>query len=204
MGVSSARSVELVVQWDGVLRVGHLAPITWDDYLAVRRCGLEESRRLVRDLQCRLSDFIHKVVVHRRDVVTAAWRSWLQEDRLIHPCKWLRPDLVPSATFLQCQAHLTPGGSLVLADPARIGEEFRKAWLPYFCRSGQRETSLEEFNDEVESWLPLLPEVSLPDLTGEMLADVVRRKGASAGSLDGWGLERARGSACCLGLGQVE
>ena len=42
--------------------------------------------------------------------------------------------------------HLTPGGSRVLADPARIDEEFRKAWLPYFCRSGQRDTSLEEFN----------------------------------------------------------
>ena len=36
-------------------------------------------------------------------------------------------------------------------------------------------------------WLPLLPEVSLPRLTGQMLADVVRRKGATAGSLDGWG-----------------
>ena len=75
----------------------------------------------------------------------------------------------------------------MLADPARIDEEFRKAWLPYFCRSGQRETSLEEFNEEVEEWLPLLPEVSLPRLTGQMLADVVQRKSATAGSLDGWG-----------------
>ena len=65
--------------------------------------------------------------------------------------------------------------------------EFRKAWLPYFCRSGQREASLEEFDEEVEEWLPLLPEVSLPCLTGQMLADVVQRKGATAGSLDGWG-----------------
>ena len=56
-----------------------------------------------------------------------------------------------------------------------------------FCRSGQRETSLEEFNWEVEDWLPLLLEVSLLGLTGEMLADVVRRKGATAESLDGWG-----------------
>ena len=40
---------------------------------------------------------------------------------------------------------------------------------------------------EVEVWLPLLPEVDLPQLTGQMLADVVRRKGATAGSLDGWG-----------------
>ena len=40
---------------------------------------------------------------------------------------------------------------------------------------------------EVEEWLPLLPEVHLPCLTGQMLADVVQRKGATVGSLDGWG-----------------
>ena len=66
----------------------------------------------------------------------------------------------------------------VLADPARIEEEFRKAWLPYFCRSGQREASLDEFDRD---------EVSLPRLTGQVLADVVQREGATAGSLDGWG-----------------
>ena len=54
--------------------------------------------------------------------------------------------------------HLSPGGSGVLSDPARIDEEFRKAWLPYFYRSGQRETSLEELTQEVESWLPFLPD----------------------------------------------
>ena len=47
--------------------------------------------------------------------------------------------------------------------------------------------SLEEFDEEVEGWLPLLPEVSLPSLIGQMLADVVWGKGATAGSLDGWG-----------------
>ena len=40
---------------------------------------------------------------------------------------------------------------------------------------------------EVEGWLPLSPEVHVPCLTGQMLADVVQRKGATAGSLDGWG-----------------
>ena len=105
---------------------------------------------------------------------------------MVHPYKWLRPDLVPPAPF-QCQLQLTPGGSGVLADLARIDEEFRKAWLPYFCRSRQRDTSLEEFDHEVEGWLPLLPEVELPWLTGQMLTDVVDRKGATASSLDGWG-----------------
>ena len=103
---------------------------------------------------------------------------------MVHPYKWLRPDLVPPALFLQCDPLITPGGSGVLTDPTRIDEEFRKAWLPYFCRSGQRETSLEEFNGEVEGWLPLLPEVSLPVLAGDMLGGT-RRKGVTAGSLCG-------------------
>ena len=43
-----------------------------------------------------------------------------------------------------------------------------------------------EFALEVDGWPPLLHEVHLPRLTGQML-EVVRRKGATAGSLDGWG-----------------
>ena len=77
-------------------------------------------------------------------------------------------------------------GSGVLSDPNQIDAEFRKTWLPLFCRSRQGETSLDEFGSEVNGWLPLLPEVHLPRLTGQMLADVVHRKGVSAGGLDGW------------------
>ena len=88
--------------------------------------------------------------------------------------------------FLQCDPLITPGVLGFLADRVRIDEELRKALLPYFCRSGQRETSLEEFTHKVEGWLPHLPEVALPRLSGEMLAEVVHRKGATAGSSDGW------------------
>ena len=62
----------------------------------------------------------------------------------------LRPDLIPPSPFLQCKPRLTPGSSGVFADPARIYEEFRKAWVPYFCRSGQRDTRLEEFDREIK------------------------------------------------------
>ena len=55
--------------------------------------------------------------------------------------------------------------------------------FPYFCHSGQRDIRLEEFNEEVEKWLLLLPGVASPRLTGQMLADVVQRKSATAGSL---------------------
>ena len=88
---------------------------------------------------------------------------------------------------MQCDPCLTAGGSGVLSDPTEIDAEFRKAWLPYFCRSGQRETSLDEFSFEVDGWLPLLPEVQHPRLTGQMLFDVVNHKSVSAGGLDGWG-----------------
>ena len=84
--------------------------------------------------------------------------------------------MVPPSPFLRCDPRLTPGGSGVLASPDRIDDEFRKVWLPYFCRSGQREASLEEFNEEV-----------VGRLTGHDLFQVVRCKTATAGSLDGWG-----------------
>ena len=87
----------------------------------------------------------------------------------------MRPDLVPPSPFLRCDP------------PDRIDEEFRKAWLPYFCRSEQKEASLEEFNEEVVGSLPMLPEVDMPPLTGDDLFQVVRCKTATAGSLDGWG-----------------
>ena len=105
-------------------------------------------------------------MINRRDEAIRVWRDWIREDPMVHSYRWLTPDLVPPAPFLQCDPRPTPGGSGVLADPARIDEEFRKAWLPYFCRSGPRETSLDEFDVEVEGWLPLLPEVTLPRLTG--------------------------------------
>ena len=115
--------------------------------------------RVVSGVHRRLSDLIHEVVVHRREEAIREWRNWLREDPLLHPNKWLRPGMVPPAPFPQCKPHLTPGGSGVLSDPARIDAEFRNAWLPYCCRSGQRDNTLEEFNEDVEGWLPLLPEL---------------------------------------------
>ena len=179
--------MELTVQWDGIIALGPMYPVTLDDLSVNRGVDIGAFFHAASDIHRRLSDFIHQVVVHRRDEAIREWRSWIRRDPLVHPYRWLRPDLVPPAPFLQCKPHLTPGGSGVLSDPARIDEEFRKVWLPYFCRSGQREASLEESDKEVEGWLPLLPEVKQPRLTGQVLADVVQRKGATAGSLDGWG-----------------
>ena len=144
-GVTLFRSVELAAQWGKILSIGPLYPMVLDGLHAVEGLGFGDFRRVVGDLHRRLSDFIHGVVVYRRDEAIRGWRNWLRENPLVHPCKWLRPDLVLPAPFLQCQPHLTLGGSGVLADAAKIDEEFRKSWLPYFCRSGQRYTNLEEF-----------------------------------------------------------
>ena len=134
-GVSLSRSVELAAQWDKVLAFGPLYPFTADDLDVVRGLGIGDFYQVVSGIHHRLSDFIHSVVVHRRDEAIRGWRNWIREDPMVQSYRWLRPDLVPPAPFLQCKPRLTPGGSGVLADPARIDEEFRKAWLPYFCRS---------------------------------------------------------------------
>ena len=154
-GISLSRSVELTSQWDRILALGPLYNVTSDDLSVNRGMGIGAFYHAASNVHRRLSDFIHAVVVHRRDEAIRVWRNWIREDPMVHPYKWLRPDLVSPAPFLQCEPHLTPGGSRVLADPAKIDEEFRKAWLPYFGHSGQREASLEEFDREVEGWLPL-------------------------------------------------
>ena len=99
-GISLARSVELIAQWDRILAIGPLHPVTIGDLDMVRGVGLGEFYRVVSDVHHRLSDFIHAIVVHRRDEAIRGWRNWLREhDPLVHPYKWLRPDLVPPAPF---------------------------------------------------------------------------------------------------------
>ena len=186
-GFTLDRSFQLTAQWSGILSAGPLHPVTTEDLLSVQEGGLGWFHEVVGDLHDNLSEFIHKVVVHRRDEAIRSWRGGLREDPLVRPYRWFRPGVVPPSSFLRCAPHLTPGGCGVLADPARIDEDFREVWLPYFCRSRRREASLEEFNEEVVGWLPLLPEIDMPPLTGDDLFQVVRRKTATAGSLDGWG-----------------
>ena len=108
MVISLARSVELAVQWDAILRVRPIHPISASDFLLARVGDLGQCQVML-GLHCRLSDFLHDVVVRRREVAFRGWRSWLREDPLVHPCKWLLPDLVPPAPFEQCDPALTPG-----------------------------------------------------------------------------------------------
>ena len=91
----------------------------------------------VRVLYDVVVDFLHKVVVYRKDVAMRGWRSWTLEDDKVHPYRWLRPDLVAFAPFLCCDPRLTVDGSGVVSDPDLIDEQFRIAWLPFFCRAGR-------------------------------------------------------------------
>ena len=84
-GVSLARSVELTVQWDGILASGPLHPVTLDDLCAVRGLGIDGFYRVVSGVHHRLSDFIHAVVVHRRDEAIRGWRNWIREDNMAYP-----------------------------------------------------------------------------------------------------------------------
>ena len=103
-GISLSRSVELTAQWDRVLAMGPLYPVTFADIDVRRGLGVGEFFRVASDIHRRHSDFIHAVVVHRRDEAIRGWRNWIREDPMVHPYRWLRPDLVPLAPFLQKKA----------------------------------------------------------------------------------------------------
>ena len=77
-GISLARSVELTAQWDRILAIGPLHPVTIGDLDMVRGVGLGEFYRVVSDVHHALSDFVHAVVVHRRDEAVRGWRNWLR------------------------------------------------------------------------------------------------------------------------------
>ena len=66
-GISLARSVELTTQWDKILAVGPCYLVTAGDLAVVVDLGVGEFHHVVAGLHRRLSDFIHSVVVHRRD-----------------------------------------------------------------------------------------------------------------------------------------
>ena len=66
-GVSLSRSVELTAQWDRILALGPLYPVILDDLSMVRCVGIGAFHHAVSNVHRRLSDFIHAVVIHRRE-----------------------------------------------------------------------------------------------------------------------------------------
>ena len=66
-GISLSRPVELTALWDGVLALGPLYLVTFDDLYFDQGLGIGAFYRAVSGVHRRLSDFLHQVVVHRRD-----------------------------------------------------------------------------------------------------------------------------------------
>ena len=113
------------------------------------------------------------------------WTRWLREDLSSRPHVWLRPDFVPPSPFLVVKDPLAES-SRILVEPHLIDAEFRKAWMPFFCRSGHPVISPDEFLDFVGHLLPQEPYLDLPRITGRDLQEVARAKESTAGGLDGW------------------
>ena len=108
-------------------------------------------------------------IVSRRDVGVRKWARWLREDLSSKPYVWLRPDFVPPSPFLVVKDPHTQS-SRILVEPHLIDAEFRKAWMPYFCRSRHPVVTTDQFLDFVGHLLPREP----------------KAKKSSAGGLDGW------------------
>ena len=83
-GVSLSRSVELTAQWDQILALGPMYLVTLDDLSLCRDLGIGAFFDAAAGIHRRLCDFIHQVVVHRRDEAIREWRNWIREDPLVH------------------------------------------------------------------------------------------------------------------------
>ena len=121
-----------------------------------------------------LHGFIKHVVVNRRVVGVRKWTHWLREDLGSKPCAWLRPDFVPPSPFLVIKDPQTQS-SRILVEPHLVDAEFRKAWMPFFCGSGQ-------FGDFVGHEADL----ELPRISGRELHGL--KSPLLAGWMDGHGM----------------
>ena len=136
-GVSLSRSVELTAQWDGILSMGPQYPVTLDDLHAVGVSGRGDFHLVVSDVHHRLSDFIHGVVVHRRDEAIREWRTWLREDPFVDPYKWLRPDLVLPAPFFSVSPIVLLMVLGFFSDPPGLMRNSERPGLPSFTVLGK-------------------------------------------------------------------
>ena len=103
-----------------------------------------------------LNGFLKQVVVSRRDFGIRNWARWLREDLGSGPYAWLRPDFVPLSPFLVVKDPQTQS-SRILVEPHLIDAEFRKARMPFFCRSGHPAVTPGQFLDFVGHLLPQEP-----------------------------------------------
>ena len=71
--------LELTAQWDLILALGPIYPVTLDDLSIGRDLGIGAFFDAAAGVHRRLCDFIHQVVVvHRRDEAVRGWRNWIK------------------------------------------------------------------------------------------------------------------------------
>ena len=185
-GFTQSRWDALVRYWDAVCRHGPCGPISslhpWENWVPPDLHGFY---KWVFDSLEVLNGFLRKVVVSRRDDGIRLWNRWLREDLSSRPYVWLRPDFLPPSPFLVIKDPQTQS-SHILVEPHLIDAEFRKAWMPFFCRSGHPVVTPDQFLDFVGHLLPQEPFLDLPRITGRDLQEVAGSKKSTAGGLDGW------------------
>ena len=77
--------------------------------------------------------------------------------------------------------------SQILVERHLVDAEFRKGWMPFFCRSGHLVVTVEQFLQFVDPFLPQEPVLDMPRITywaGSF--SVGKAKKSTAGGLDGW------------------
>ena len=84
------------------------------------------------------------------------------------------------------------GSSRLFIEPHLVDAEFRKAWIPFFCRSGHPIVTADQFLDFVGHLLPQEPYLDLPRITGRDLQEVARAKKSTAGGGLGTNLKHFR------------
>ena len=185
-GFTQSRWDALLRYWGAVCRHGPCGPISslhpWENWVPPDLHGF---LKWVFDSLEVLNGFLRQVVVSRRDDGIRRWSRWLREGLSSRPYVWLRPDFVLPSPFLVVQDPHSRS-SRVIVEPHLIDAEFRKAWMPYFCRSGHPEVSAEQFLDFIGhfclrriTWIFLGLQVVI---SRRWLAP----KKATAGGLDGW------------------
>ena len=117
-GFTVSRGLELARQWDMIVAGVPKGTVTAEALALVTGLGLAEMEVSVAGLHLDLDKFLQGVVRHREERAVHGWKTWILEDPLAYPERWLRPDLVPPSPFLQCDPGETAGGSGVIADPA--------------------------------------------------------------------------------------
>ena len=183
-GFTQSRWDALLGYWEAVCRhvpcglISSLHP--WDKWIPLDLHGFY---KWVFDSLGLLNDFLKQVVVSRRGLGIRKWTMWLREDLSSRPYAWLRPDFVPPFPFLVVNDPQTKS-SRILVEPHLIDAEFRKVWMPFFCRSGHRVVTPDQFLDFVGHLLPQEPCLDLPRITGRDLQEVARAKKSTAGELD--------------------